>query len=295
MRRRLPVPTLDVARVLAARAADGLVAIFDVDGTLAPIAPTPAAARVPPELRRALRRLARRPDTVVGFVSGRQLPELERLVGRSGTWLAGLHGAVRRGRGGGVRRLWSAELQRTGDRLSLALASAVADVSGVLIEPKGPVVAVHTRAAAPAGRARVRNVVSSLRPPDWDILEGRRVVELRPRGLPTKADAVSWIAAERPAAPILYVGDDVTDEDAFRELRRGDFPVLVDAGRALLEQGSAVGLTHARFGLASTDAVRALVETLADEPRSRRARVDTPAALARRRAAGGRGRRRSVR
>jgi len=295
MRRRLPLPTLDVARVLAARAADGLIAIFDVDGTLAPIAPTPEAARIPPELRRALRRLARRPDTVEGFVSGRPLPELQRLVGRSGSWLAGLHGAIRRAPGGAVRRLWSAELQRTGDRLSLGLASALADVPGVLIEPKGPVVAVHTRAASPAGRARVRNVVSSLRPPDWDILEGRRVVELRPAGLPTKADAVSWIAAERPAAPILYVGDDVTDEDAFRALRRNDFPVLVDAGRALQEQGPGVGLTHARFGLASTDAVRELVEALADEPALRRARVATPAALSRRRAGRARGRRRLAR
>src|SRR4030095_13985934 len=102
-------------------------------------------------------------------------------------------------------------------------------------------------------------VVSSRRPPDWSILEGRRVIELRPEGLPTKSDAVSWIAAERPAAPILYVGDAVTDEDAFRSLRRGDFPVLVDAGRALLEQGAGVGLTHARFGLAGTDAVCELV------------------------------------
>src|SRR5262245_65749302 len=143
MRRRLPVPTLDVARVLAARAAGGLVAIFDVDGTLAPIAPTPDAARVPPELRRALRRLARRPDTVVGYVSGRPLPELERLVGRSDTWLAGLHGAIRRGPGGGVRRLWSTELQRTGDRLSLALASALADVPRVPVHPKGPGGAAH--------------------------------------------------------------------------------------------------------------------------------------------------------
>jgi trehalose 6-phosphate phosphatase len=295
MRRRLPVPTLDVARVLAARAADGLVAIFDVDGTLAPIAPTPDAARVPPELRRALRRLVRRPDTVVGFVSGRPLPELERLVSRSGTWLAGLHGAVRRSPDAGVRRLWPLEVQRVGDRLALALASALADVRGVVIEAKGPVVAVHTRAASPPGRARVRNVVSSLRPPDWSILEGRRVVELRPTGLPTKADAVSWIAAQRPAAPILYVGDDVTDEDAFRALRRGDFPVVVDAGRALQEQGPGVGLTHARFGLPNTDAVRELVEALADEPALRRAQVDTPTAFSRRRAARGRDRRRFAR
>lgn len=285
MRRHAPVPPLDVACVLAARAADGLVAIFDVDGTLAPIAPTPDAARVPEETRRALRRLARRADTVVGFVSGRPLRQLEHLVGRSDVWLAGLHGAIRRAPGARVRRLWSHEVHQLGARLARALATALADVRGVMVEPKGPVVAVHTRAASPPGRARVRNVVSSLRPAGWSMLEGRRVVELRPDGLPTKADAVSWIAAERPAAAILYVGDDATDEDAFRALRRGDFPVLVDAGRALAEQGPGAGLSHARFGLAGTDAVRALVEALADAPEGRRARLATASARSRRRAA----------
>jgi hypothetical protein len=48
MRRPRVPQQLDVARVLAARRGRGLVAVFDVDGTLAPIAPTPADARVPP-------------------------------------------------------------------------------------------------------------------------------------------------------------------------------------------------------------------------------------------------------
>src|SRR5262249_19274476 len=128
MRRRQPVRPLDTARVIEARAARGLIAVFDVDGTLAPIAPTPDAARVPAETRRALRRLARRPDTVVGFVSGRQLAQLERLVGRSGVWLAGLHGAVRRAPGQPARRLWSHDVQETGARLARALAASLADV-----------------------------------------------------------------------------------------------------------------------------------------------------------------------
>src|SRR4030095_15434035 len=125
MRRRIPVRPLDVARLLDARAAAGLVAIFDVDGTLAPIAPTPDAARVPEDTRRALRRLPRRADTIVGFVSGRPLAQLERLVGRTGVWLAGLHGAVRRAPGGRVRRLWSLEVQQGGARVSRRAAPAL--------------------------------------------------------------------------------------------------------------------------------------------------------------------------
>src|SRR5262245_31402692 len=108
MRRQPPAPRqLDIARLLEARRSGGLVAIFDLDGTLAPIAPTPAAARVSVAARRALRRLVGRADTTVGVVSGRPLAEVMRLVGRRGFWLAGLHGAVRRPPGGGVRRVWS--------------------------------------------------------------------------------------------------------------------------------------------------------------------------------------------
>ncbi len=259
---RAPEP-LDVTRVLDARRARGLVAVFDLDGTLAPIAPTPDAARVAPATRRALRRLVQRADTGVGIVSGRPLAELERLIGRGGLWLAGLHGAVRRAPGEAVRQLWSRDVQEAGARLARALATSLDGVAGVLIEPKGPVVAVHTRAASPAGRARVRNVVSALRPAGWTLLEGRRVVELRPEGLPTKADAVQWIAAQRPDAAVLYVGDDATDEDAFRALRRGDFAVAVDASGARAERGPAAGATHANFALGGTEAVRALLEELA--------------------------------
>jgi trehalose 6-phosphate phosphatase len=259
---RAPQP-LDVARVLDARRARGLVAVFDLDGTLAPIAPTPEAARVAPATRRALRRLARRADTVVGIVSGRPLADLERMIGRGGFWLAGLHGAVRLAPGEAVRQLWSREVQEAGLRLARALATSLDGVPGVRIEPKGPVVAVHTRAASPAGRARVRNVVSALRPAGWTLLEGRRVVELRPEGLPNKGDAVQWIAAHRPDAAVLYVGDDATDEDAFRALRRGDFAVAVDPSGARAERGPAAGATHASFALGGTDTVGALVERLA--------------------------------
>jgi trehalose-phosphatase len=261
MRRPRDPQPLDVSRVLDARRARGLVAVFDVDGTLAPIAPTPADACVPVLTRRALHRLARRRDTLVGIVSGRPLAQVERLVGR-GFWLAGLHGAVRRAPDGRAVRLWSAEVARTGTLLARALAAGLRGVPGVVIEPKGPVVAVHVRAASPAGRARVRDVVTRSRPDRWSLLEGRRVFELRPDGLPSKGDAVRWIAAGRAGAAILYLGDDATDEDAFHALRPDDFPVLVGATRARSERSPHHGGTAALFTLPDTTSVTRLIERL---------------------------------
>jgi trehalose 6-phosphate phosphatase len=263
MRRPCAPEQLDVARVLAARRGRGLVAVFDVDGTLAPIAPTPGDAHVPPPTRRALGRLARRRDTLVGIVSGRPIAQVARLVG-PGFWIAGLHGAVRRAPGGRVVRLWSDEVARTGALLARTLAASLRDVRGVVVEPKGPVVAVHVRAASPAGRARARNVVARSRPDRWTLLEGRRVLELRPDGLPGKGDAVQWIAAARPGAAILYAGDDATDEDAFRALRRDDFPVRVGGAVAHRERGRAGPGTAALFTLPDTTAVGGLVAALAE-------------------------------
>ena len=261
MTRSAALPVLDVERVRAARARAGLVAIFDLDGTLAPIAPTPALARVPEDARRALHRLARQPDTVVGVVSGRPLAQVSRLVGARDLWLAGVHGAVRRPPGGPIARLWSDDVRRAGARLARALTVALRAVPGVLVEPKGPVVAVHTRAASPAARTRVHDVVCRLLPPGWVLLEGRRVAELRPRGLPTKADAVRWITQSRPGAAVLYVGDDATDEDAFRVLQSRDFPVIVDPARSRAERTSPMP-TRARYTLDSPEAVHRLLTQL---------------------------------
>jgi trehalose 6-phosphate phosphatase len=252
---------LEIALMLAARRARGLVTVWDVDGTLAPIAPTPADARVPPATRQALRRLARRADTLVGVVSGRPLAQVVRLVGGSNVWLAGLHGGARRAPGGHVRHFWGPAAAHRGSRVAHDLAEALAAVPGVRIEPKGPVVAVHVRGVDAAGRAHARRVVTQARPTGWQVLEGRRVLELRPRRLPNKADAVRWIAAHRPGAAVLYVGDDATDEDAFAALGRGDFAVRVESRRARAERGAAFR-THARWRVAGHAGVARLIERL---------------------------------
>lgn len=255
-----PLPT-DV--VLAARRRTGLVAVFDVDGTLAPIAPTPDAARVPPVARAALARLARRDDTTVGIVSGRPLAQIERLVGRANLFLAGVHGAVRRAPGRPVRRLWSSATVRRAGGVAVALRGALRELPGVLVERKGPVVAVHVRLASPAAAARAAEAAAASVPAGWTLLAGRRVFEIRPLSLPTKGDAVHWLARRRRGAPILYVGDDATDEDAFAVLGPDDWPVRVDAAGAHRERPTP-GRSSARFTLPDPEAVGRLVTLLAD-------------------------------
>jgi trehalose-phosphatase len=256
-----PVQALDVRHLLAARRRRGLIAIFDLDGTLAPIAPRPGAARVPQATRRALRALARRPDTIVGIVSGRPLAQVERRVGRGALWLAGLHGCTRRAPRRHVERLWSPLAARRGRALAAVLRAALAPIEGVWVEHKGPLVALHVRGAERLGANRARSVLLTMVPRGWALLEGRRVIEVRPARHPTKADAVRWIRRARRGAAVLYVGDDATDEDAFRALGPRDFAVLVDDPRAARERHRRS--TQARYRVPSPGAVAHLVDQLA--------------------------------
>src|SRR5262249_59413167 len=125
-----------------------------------------------------------RPDTIVGVVSGRPLAQVERLVGRAGLWLAGLHGGARRMPGGHVRHLWGPTVANRGARLAHGLAETLAGVPGVRIEPKGPVVAVHVRGADAAGRARARVAGQRARPLGWAVRGGPPLLELPPPALP---------------------------------------------------------------------------------------------------------------
>jgi trehalose-phosphatase len=257
------VTPLPIDHLLRARRRRGLVAIFDVDGVLAPIAPSPETAHVPPATRRLLHRLARRDDMLVGVVSGRPLGQVARLVGADGLWLAGLHGAMRRPPGGITRRYWTDEQLRRGRQLARGLRLDVTGLAGVRVEAKGPIVAVHVRGATIRASARAADAVGLRCPPGWEVIVGRRVFELRPRRFPTKGDAVRWIREQRPGVPVLYLGDDTTDEDAFRVLGARDFPVLVDPRAGSAEHPGVDDATHARWGLPDTAAAAELLALLA--------------------------------
>jgi trehalose-phosphatase len=135
---------------------------------------------------------------------------------------------------------------------------------GERIEDKGPIVAVHTRNTNPERREHVERVVRAVQLPELELIAGRRELEQRPAGGPTKGDAVRTIAATRPGATILYIGDDTTDEDAFKVLGDEDFPVLVDDEHAHSERPTGA-VTHARYAVDDTDAVARVLDRLGAE------------------------------
>lgn len=213
---------------------------LDYDGTLAPIVEDPEAAVPHPKAPALLRRLdARYP---LWIVTGRDLQALSSFLDRPYKAI-GLHGAQRGTIGGSVERLMPDEAAEALARLR----ESVPSVEGLWVEEKDQTFAVHYRQVADkdAARRRLEEWVEPL-PDVLDAIWGKAVVELRPKGL-TKGTAVRRVAEEHPERTPVYLGDDVTDEDAFAALQALD--------RAAVTVKVGAGETRADARLSGPDAV----------------------------------------
>lgn len=194
--------------------------LLDLDGTLLDIAPRPEAVRVPDGLVATLEAVGRRLEGALALVSGRPIGELDRLLAPLRTAAAGVHGAELRRRPGGPieRQPAPAALERA----RALLATAELPV-GVLVEDKEVALAIHWRTAPEPPQAlldRLRALVAEAAGA-LEAVPGKAVLELRAAGL-DKGGAVRALLAAPPFAgrrPV-FVGDDTTDEDAFRAVER---------------------------------------------------------------------------
>jgi len=223
----LSVPPLlepDALPAVLARLARGpLLVGLDFDGTLAPIVDRPDDARMDGPMHDRLDALAEVTQTAV--VSGRNLDDLRLRVPATGLILVGSHGLEIAYPGEGVERAPGLEdSDATLGSLIHRLRRETADLSGVLVEPKRHSVAVHWRLAEPAEEAAAGRIVESTADgfPAFVIVRGKMVAEFRPAIDRDKGSAIRLLrghAAANGASPaVLYIGDDVTDEDAFRAL-----------------------------------------------------------------------------
>lgn len=193
----------------------------DVDGTLSRIAPRPDEATVSPSTRRALERLATTVD-VVAAVTGRGVADARALVGTDAIGYVGNHGLERWHAGTtSYHPLAAPYVDRIGTVLQ-ALAAAVS-VSGLVLENKGPSASIHYRLAPGPSAARTA-LLAALDPllaeAGLRITEGRLVINILPPVGVDKGTAIKELVTERRLRGIVFLGDDVTDVDALRSLRR---------------------------------------------------------------------------
>lgn len=187
-------------------AGSNVLAAFDYDGTLAPIAATPGRAWMRDSTRERFRWVCDCFPTVV--ISGREQADVGgRLEGFGVFAVIGNHGI----------EPWEprAAYRRHAAAWSAALRDDLHGLPGVWIEDKRFSVAVHYRRAAEPTAARrailrAAGVLQGAR-----IVSGKRVVNVVPTGAPNKGAALELARVSLGCDAAIYVGDDDTDEDVF--------------------------------------------------------------------------------
>lgn len=209
--------------------------VCDFDGTIAPLVDRPDQARALPGSLEALSGLATIEGTHVALLSGRSLEMLARLSNSPpGVTLIGSHGAEVAGTGPGERDGRLTDVVK-------AFQSLGARFAGSRVESKPAGAAFHYRTVAPGDQslaaAEAEAVAAEF--PGLEMIHGKQVVELvAPGG--GKGQAIETFRSENPG-PVLFIGDDVTDEQGFSVLRSEDVGVKVGDGEtaALHRAGSA--------------------------------------------------------
>ncbi len=223
---------------------DGAALFLDFDGTLVELAERPDAIRVPPALGGLLRRLGERLDGRLALVSGRSISDLEIYLECSGLAVSGSHGLELRLRDGShVPLAVRHDLSEARERV----ATLAGETPGLLVEDKPFGVALHYRQAPHAEQRVVGTLAELAERIGLTLQQGKMVAELRPPGA-DKGDAIRafMLQPDFAGARPLFVGDDLTDEDAFQaaaELGGGGIlvgPERETAARWRLDDVSAV-------------------------------------------------------
>ncbi|MCX2715060.1 trehalose-phosphatase [Mycolicibacterium sp. J2] len=205
-----------------------LLVTSDFDGTLAPIVNNPADARPLPAAAEALITLSTLPDTTAALISGRARDVLRELSGMpDSVALVGSHGAEF---DTGFVRDIDTDLLAT---ITAALRDIAAGRPGVTVETKPASVALHVRNADPAdGDAALEAARAAAGSWDAHLTAGKAVLEFAVI-VTDKGEAVDELRRRHDATAVVFLGDDVTDEKAFRRLRETDVGVKVGPGDTL--------------------------------------------------------------
>ncbi len=216
---------LDESAALAQHFVGKQLAVFlDYDGTLTPIRDRPQDAVISDSMREAVRKLAER--VPVGVVSGRDRKVVQKLMGLDTLLVAGDHGFdIWSPIGGSIQREEGASFEGLLREVATQLRTELANIPGTLVETKKRSVAAHFRLVPQEQRPRVKETVDAIlseHPEELKVTPGKMVFEIQPKLDWDKGKAVLYLLDElgldREDVIPIYLGDDITDENAFRSL-----------------------------------------------------------------------------
>ena len=216
--------------------AQNLFFFLDYDGTLTPIVSRPELALCPSEVKRHLEQLRDLPGVYLAIISGRSLEDLQEKVGVSGIIYVGNHGLEIENPAGRHKKILSSTRKRELKRITQNLQNSLKEIPGILFEEKGPILSVHYRNVPQEFFAPIPQVLEEELEQwrdRWKMASGKMVWEIRPNVDFHKGKAVKEILKTFLSLGLLpiYLGDDQTDENAFRVLKGQGISVFIGPGR----------------------------------------------------------------
>jgi len=238
---------------------------LDYDGTLAPIADRPNKALIPGEVKKLLKSLTKIPNCNVSIISGRAVNDVKKRVGIKNIIYAGNHGLEIEGPKIKFKVNLTMKFRITLAAIKKELIRKLLKIKGVFMEDKGLTLSLHYRLVDKRYIPRVKTIfyetiATHLAKDKIQVKSGKMVLELRPPVEWDKGKIVLWLLARRQftngkkkVLPI-YVGDDVSDEDAFRILKNKAITVVVGQPKQ----------SYAKYYLKSTREVTELLKQILD-------------------------------
>lgn len=195
---------------------DRIAMFLDFDGTLVGIAERPDLVRIPPELLKTLQHTHDQLAGALALITGRSISDLDQLLSPLRLPTAGVHGLEYRDNSGIIHSIPAISIPK---HIRNRLITIATSDPGLILEDKGNSLAMHYR-QSPTKESFIRHELEDIFSelgPDFVLQNGKMVLELR-QAAATKGTAVEKFMSEPPFAgrrPV-FIGDDITDEDAFR-------------------------------------------------------------------------------
>ncbi len=213
------------------KSAKRIIFFLDYDGTLTPIRKKPSLARINKKSKNILKKLSEKPAFKVFIISGRSLKDIRNLIGVKSIYYAGNHGMELAGPG--LRYVNKKALRlapfirKNYDALKMAM-----KFKGVFVENKTYTLSVHYRALSRGKTGefmkKFATVAKKLKKNNkLRITEGKKVFEIRPGVRWNKGEIIKWILKRNKKCLPICIGDDITDEDAFRAIGKRGISILV--------------------------------------------------------------------
>lgn len=222
------------------RKAQRLLLLMDFDGTLAPIVRDPGKARLPASRLQLLDALRQKPGVALGIISGRALADLEKKVPLDGIYYAGNHGLEIKGPDLAFRHPQAEAARPDLEQIAEELELKLWNLPGVFLEDKGFGLSFHLRRIPKAFRSKAEALFDEVVEPFLKAgtvrVEGGKLIrEVRPPIVWDKGNALAVVrdAVKKEGVEplVIFLGDDSSDEAAFRRLSDEDLSIFVGEPR----------------------------------------------------------------